>query len=140
MKRLWKTQVIYQFIIFLRVLIWLIILSWCSKGVRSWTTNPISKYVSCIGYPFSFIAFTANVSSGEPIPNTILEALTVPKWEEVIYDETRTLKNNNTFVLIDLSLGKRPVRCKWKFTLKHKECRTVERYKTWLRAKGLTET
>lgn len=66
------------------------------------------------------------MSSGEPIPNTILEALTVPKWEEVIYDETSTLKNNNTFVLIHLSLGKRPVRCKWKFTLKHEECRTVE--------------
>lgn len=52
----------------------------------------------------------------------------------------KTLKKNNTWELDKLPKGKMAIDCKCVFTVKHKTDRSVERYKTRLVAKGLTQT
>ena len=50
------------------------------------------------------------------------------------------LKKNGTWELSDLPEGKRPVGCKWIFTVKYNPDGSVSRYKARLVAKGFTQT
>ncbi|RVW99727.1 Retrovirus-related Pol polyprotein from transposon RE1 [Vitis vinifera] len=47
---------------------------------------------------------------------------------------------NETWEVMNLPRGKKPVGCKWIFTMKYKADGTVERYKARLVAKGFTQT
>ena len=42
--------------------------------------------------------------------------------------------------MVDLLVGKRPVGCKWVYTIKYKTDGSLERYKVRLVAKGYTQT
>ena len=55
-------------------------------------------------------------------------------------DEIKALESNNTWILSKLPHGKKPVGCKWLFTVKYKGDESVERYKARLVAKGLTRS
>nr|GFA67783.1 putative reverse transcriptase, RNA-dependent DNA polymerase [Tanacetum cinerariifolium] len=50
------------------------------------------------------------------------------------------LKKNKTWDQCALAQEKKPVGCRWIFTVKYKPDGTVERYKAWLVAKGHTQT
>jgi hypothetical protein len=50
------------------------------------------------------------------------------------------LEKNNTWDLVRLPSGKKPIGCKWMFTVKYNSNRTLERYKAQLVAKGYTQT
>ena len=50
------------------------------------------------------------------------------------------LQNNETWELVDLPNGKKPVGCKWVFAVKFKGDGSLERYKARLVAKGYTQT
>ena len=50
------------------------------------------------------------------------------------------LKKNETWDIVDLPKGKRPVRCKWVFSVKCKVNGYVEKYKVWCVAKRCTHT
>ena len=52
----------------------------------------------------------------------------------------KALKKNDTWKIIDLLGGKRPVGCKWVFMVKYNPDGKVERYKARLVAKGFTQT
>ena len=54
--------------------------------------------------------------------------------------KTKILEKNNTWELVDLPAGKRPVGCKWVYTVKYKASGSLERYKVRLMAKGYTQT
>ncbi|TNV97790.1 hypothetical protein C5H24_12690, partial [Xylella fastidiosa] len=64
----------------------------------------------------------------------------IPKWKGAMVEEMTALKKNGTWELVSLPRGKKPVGCKWVFTVKHKADGTVERYKARLVAKGFTQT
>ena len=49
-------------------------------------------------------------------------------------------KKNGTGEVMTFPRGKKPVGCKWVFTVKYKADGTVERYKARLVAKGFTQT
>ena len=54
----------------------------------------------------------------EDDPKTFQEAMTsrdATFWKEAINDEMDSITSNNTWVLVDLSLGSRPIGCKWVF-------------------------
>ena len=68
------------------------------------------------------------------------EAFTVPRWKKAIFEEIGALKKNDTWELVNLPFGKRPVGCEWVFIVKHNADETVERYKARLVAKGFTQT
>lgn len=45
-----------------------------------------------------------------------------------------------TWELVDLSMGKHPIGCKWVYLVKYKVDGSIERYKTRLIAKGYSQT
>ena len=83
--------------------------------------------------------FMGKVSS-EQVPRNIEEAILYEHWKIAVYDEMKALQNNNTWELTTLPDRKKPVGCKWVFTVKYKADGTVERYKARLVAKGYTQT
>ncbi|WJZ92580.1 hypothetical protein VitviT2T_011566 [Vitis vinifera] len=54
--------------------------------------------------------------------------------------EMEALKKNKTWELVKLSAGKKPVGCKWVYTVKYRADGSIERYKVRLVAKGYTQT
>lgn len=50
------------------------------------------------------------------------------------------LEKNKTWELMKLPAGKKPVGCKWIYTVKYKADGWIERYKARLVAKGYTQT
>ncbi|RVX17491.1 Retrovirus-related Pol polyprotein from transposon TNT 1-94 [Vitis vinifera] len=68
------------------------------------------------------------------------EAFKYPKWKAAVDEEVRALEKNGTWEITDLPRGKKPVGCKWIFTVKYKADGNVDRYKARLVAKGFTQS
>jgi len=58
------------------------------------------------------------------------------KWEITMQEEYDSLIVNNTWSLVPLLKGKKPISCKWVFKIKH----GVDGYKARLVARGFTQT
>ena len=50
------------------------------------------------------------------------------------------LLKNKTWTLVPLPQGKKTIRCRWVFSIKHKADGYIEQYKARLVAKGYTQT
>ncbi|XP_022856635.1 uncharacterized protein LOC111377743 [Olea europaea var. sylvestris] len=109
------------------------------KGVRSCTNHPIYTYLSYRRLSPEYSVFVSSLNKIQ-VPNNIHEALEIPHWKAAIMEEVRALEKNNTWEIVDLPRGKRPVGCKWIFTVKHEADGSVERFKARLVAKGFTES
>lgn len=72
-------------------------------------------------------------------PNSVSEALKHPAWRQAMELEMKALHENNTWSLVDLPLGRKPIGCKWVFRVKYKADDTVERFKARLVAKGYSQ-
>ena len=57
-----------------------------------------------------------------------------------MFKEMRALHKNETWEEVDLPSGKKPMGCKWVFTIKYKATGSIERYKTRIVTKGYTQT
>ena len=55
-------------------------------------------------------------------------------------EEIKSLQMNSTWEVDELPKGKKPIGCRWVFTIKDKADGTIERYKAILIAKGYTQT
>jgi hypothetical protein len=76
-------------------------------------------------------------------PQTVEEALNgedAKKWEIAMQEEYDSLLVNNTWSLVPLPKGRKPISCKWVFKIKHGVDGEVERYKARLVARGFTQT
>ena len=62
-----------------------------------------------------------------------------PKWEAAIQDELKSLEAFNTFEVVDLPPGKKPVGCKYVFKTKYKPNGEIEKYKVRLVAQGFLQ-
>ncbi|RVX04556.1 Retrovirus-related Pol polyprotein from transposon TNT 1-94 [Vitis vinifera] len=109
------------------------------KGVRSCTQHPIGNFISYDKLSPTFRAFTSSITE-IPVPRNIQEAFKYPKWKAVVDEEVRALEKNGTWEITDLPRGKKPIRCKWIFTIKYKADGNVDRYKARLVAKGFTQS
>ncbi|CAL2259326.1 unnamed protein product [Prunus armeniaca] len=74
------------------------------------------------------------------IPTHVEEAFNDPKWAKAMNIEMEALQKNNTWDIVDLPKGMKPVGCRWVFIVKYNADGTVERYKARLVAKGFTQT
>jgi len=76
-------------------------------------------------------------------PQTMEEALNgedAKKWEMAMQEEYDSLVINNTWSLVPLPKGRKPISCKQVFKMKHGVNGEVERYKARLVARGVTQT
>ncbi|WKA00244.1 hypothetical protein VitviT2T_018623 [Vitis vinifera] len=55
-------------------------------------------------------------------------------------EEMKSLQKNETWELVECPLGKKPVGCRWIYTVKYKADGSIERFKARLVAKGYTQT
>ena len=72
-------------------------------------------------------------------PKGIEEALKDQEWKEAADSEYQSLMENETWKLVKLPTGRKPVGCKWIFKTKCTSDGKVERYKARLVAKGYTQ-
>ncbi|KAJ0480735.1 putative RNA-directed DNA polymerase [Helianthus annuus] len=72
-------------------------------------------------------------------PTSYHEASSDDKWVEAMNNEMEALYRNNTWVLVDLPKGRKPIGCKWVYKIKYKASGEVERYKARLVAKGFNQ-
>ena len=82
----------------------------------------------------SFVNQLSTVS----IPNSVQEALADPRWKAAMNEEMKSLQKNETWELVDRPPGKKPIGCRWVYTVKHKADGTIEHFKERLVAKGYT--
>ncbi|GJY27865.1 putative RNA-directed DNA polymerase [Tanacetum coccineum] len=76
----------------------------------------------------------------EDSPSNVKQALKSKKWKNAMDVEMDAMMRNGTWDKCILPQGKKPVGCRWIFTIKYKLDGTVERYKARLVAKGYTQT
>jgi len=75
-------------------------------------------------------------------PISFLEAtsaLDAKHWDKAIKTELNSIKKNNTWTLVDLPKGAKPISCKWIFKKKYHPNGSIEKYKAGLVAKGFTK-
>jgi len=53
--------------------------------------------------------------------------------------ELQALEHNNTWHMVSLPLGHKPISCRWVYKIKYNYDGTIERYKAHLVAKGFTQ-
>lgn len=58
------------------------------------------------------------------------------EWMHAIQEEVNALQQNDTWELVDLPVGKRPISCKWIFKIKRDNEGEIERYKARLVIRG----
>ncbi|GJY28762.1 zinc finger, CCHC-type containing protein [Tanacetum coccineum] len=78
----------------------------------------------------------------EDDPKTFDEAMKsqdVAFWKEAINDEMYSIMGNNTWVLVDLPSGCKPLSYKWIFKRKLKVDGTIEKFKAWLVIQGFKQ-
>ncbi|WKA06512.1 hypothetical protein VitviT2T_024408 [Vitis vinifera] len=61
-------------------------------------------------------------------------------WKAAMNEDMKSLQKNKTWELVECPPGKKPVGCRWIYTVKYKVDGSIERFKTRLVAKGYTQT
>ena len=85
-------------------------------------------------------AFEAALYEDEEIPRSVEEAMRHNHWRAAMEKEMEALIKNKTWEKHILPKGKKPVGCRWVFTIKRRADGSIERYKARLVAKGYTQT
>ena len=57
-------------------------------------------------------------------------------WKEAVNDKMNSILSNNTWVLVDLPIGSKPIGCKWVFRRKYNTNGSIQIFKARLVAKG----
>ncbi|CAJ2627685.1 unnamed protein product [Trifolium pratense] len=112
------------------------------KETRTCTNKPLyplSNYLCFEQLSTTHKAFLTSLNT-TTIPTSLSEALSDKKWKQAMDLEMEALDKNNTWELVSLPNGKKPVGCKWVYTVKYKADGSIERYKARLVAKGFTQT
>jgi hypothetical protein len=101
--------------------------------------HDIASYVSYNSLSSEYRAFIASLQS-VVIPSDWRAAKQDPKWHDAMLEEMAALEKNKTWELVSLPKGKKPVNCKWVYTVKQDPNGKIERYKARLVAKGYSQT
>nr|KYP40552.1 hypothetical protein KK1_038107 [Cajanus cajan] len=72
-------------------------------------------------------------------PQSFEEAYTSQNWREVMDTEMKEIEKNNTWELVDILDGVKPIGVKWIFKTKFNEHGQIEKYKARLVAKGYAQ-
>lgn len=72
-------------------------------------------------------------------PLTYEDAAVIPAWQTAMQQEFDALIANDTWDLVSLPQGKKPIGCKWVYRIKRRADGSIERCKARLVAKGFTQ-
>ncbi|KAK4409255.1 Retrovirus-related Pol polyprotein from transposon RE1 [Sesamum angolense] len=72
-------------------------------------------------------------------PKHFLQAKGCSEWEKAMKEELDALERNNTWEIVDLPPGKKPIGSKWVYKVKLRPDGSVDRYKARLVAKGYNQ-
>ncbi|CAL8161767.1 unnamed protein product [Prunus armeniaca] len=90
----------------------------------------IAHYVSDHRLSLECKAFVTKMDSIK-IPTHVEDVFSDPKWAEAMNIEMEALQKNNTWDIVDLPKGTKPMRYRWLVTMKYNADGTVERYKSF---------
>ncbi|KAJ0824197.1 putative RNA-directed DNA polymerase [Helianthus annuus] len=97
--------------------------------------NKTVNYACLSSENFSFVSLLNKTVE----PASYNEASKDPRWVEAMNKEMEALFRNNTWTLVDLPSGRKPIGCKWVYKVKYKSSGEVERFKARLVAKGFNQ-
>ncbi|XP_070015759.1 uncharacterized protein [Nicotiana sylvestris] len=109
-----------------------------SLSLHNKANYPISNYISYNNISPKYTAFLAAFSSVTE-PQSYTEAAQDPSWIEAMQAEIKALQENNTWEIVNLPEGKKPIRCKWIYKVKYKATGEVEKVKSRLVAKNYSQ-
>ena len=119
-----------------------------NKGIHKPTYKP--NFTSKIKYVMSHYVSNHRLSESNQsfvnqlsiisIPNSVHEALANKRWKTATDEEMKSLQKNETWELVDHPAGKKPVGCRWVYTVKYKADGTIKCFKARLVTKGYTQT
>ncbi|RVX15424.1 Retrovirus-related Pol polyprotein from transposon RE2 [Vitis vinifera] len=72
-------------------------------------------------------------------PSSFEQADCDPRWRQAMSTEFQALERNNTWEMVPLPPGHKPIGCRWVYKIKYHSDGTIERYKARLVAKGYTQ-
>jgi hypothetical protein len=72
-------------------------------------------------------------------PTSVAEAEQDPCWRKAMMEEMNSIKDNNTWELVDLPRGHKPIGLKWVFKVKRDEHGAIIQHKARLVAKGYVQ-
>ena len=76
----------------------------------------------------------------EPLSfSEVISAPDAKHWDKAIRTEIDSINKNNTWILVDLPKGAKPIGCKWIFKKKYHPDGSIEKYKARLVAKGFSQ-
>ncbi|KAJ9550922.1 hypothetical protein OSB04_014967 [Centaurea solstitialis] len=101
--------------------------------------HDIAHFVSYSNISDTHGAFITSLDMAS-IPKSWQVAKEDPKWRAAMLEELGALDKNDTWELVSLPPRKKPVGCKWVFTIKQNPDGKVDRYKARLVAKGYSQT
>ncbi|XP_073222323.1 uncharacterized protein [Cicer arietinum] len=99
---------------------------------------PISSTLSYANCALEYYIFCLNISSIKE-PQTFNRASKYEFLNTAMKDELTTLVATNTWTIVDLRHGKRPIDCKLVYKVKHHVDESIDKYKARLVAKGYTQ-
>lgn len=102
------------------------------------TRYPLSHHLSLSQFSLSHRTFLASITS-QIEPTTYSQAVQFPHWQAAMDAELQALQRNNTWSLVSLPAGHKPIGCRWVYKIKYHSDGTIERYKARLVAKGYTQ-
>jgi hypothetical protein len=79
------------------------------------------------------------LASEEGEPRSFAEAEHDTAWQAAMSEEMNSIEQNDTWLLVELPHGHRPIGLKWVFKLKKNEAGAVIKHKTRLIAKGYVQ-
>ena len=112
------------------------------KGTRSCVQNRVYDMVNYLDYQKVSPNYKCFLTTIKEIgtPRNPQEALKNSSWKQAMDDEMAALIENQTWEIVELPSEKKPVGCRWVYTIKCNSDGSLERYKARLVAKGYTQT
>ncbi|XP_071738670.1 uncharacterized protein [Rutidosis leptorrhynchoides] len=98
----------------------------------------LNKVVDYANLSKENLCFVSNLNKSIE-PTCYSEACLDKNWVDAMNTEIDALMRNNTWVLVDLPKGRKPIGSKWVYKIKHKASGEIERYKARLVAKGFSQ-
>ncbi|MCI16251.1 retrovirus-related pol polyprotein from transposon, partial [Trifolium medium] len=114
------------------------LLDYHCNSITHTTPYPISHFISHDNLSSSYSTFCLSLLTDKE-HESYAEASKHECWTKAMQHELIALANNNTWIIVDLPEGVKPIGSKWVYKIKIKAYGSIDRYKARLVAKGYNQ-